>query len=81
VVELLTGTTPFTAYTAMGLIDEHLNSPVPHFSRRIDWMPRAFDSILAKAMAKDPDNRYDSCGEFIGLVIRVLGPTVDGYVT
>jgi hypothetical protein len=29
-------------------------------------------------MAKDPDNRYDSCGEFIGLVIRVLGPTVDG---
>jgi serine/threonine protein kinase len=80
-VELLTGTPPFVAHTAMGLVDEHLNSPVPRFSRRIDWMPRAFDSILAKAMAKDPDNRYDTCGEFIGLVIRVLGPTVDTYVT
>jgi serine/threonine protein kinase len=80
-VELLTGATPFTAHTKMRLIDDHLNSPVPRLSRRIDWMPRAFDSILAKAMAKDPDNRYDSCGEFIGLVIRVLGPTVDGYVT
>lgn len=80
-VELITGATPFVAYTTMGLIDEHLNSPVPHFSRHIDWMPRAFDSILAKAMAKDPDNRYDTCGEFIGLVIRVLGPTVDTHVT
>jgi serine/threonine protein kinase len=80
-VELLTGATPFTAHTTMKLIDEHLNSPVPRLSRRFDWMPRAFDSILAKAMAKDPDNRYDTCGEFIGLVIRVLGPTVDTYVT
>jgi serine/threonine protein kinase len=80
-VELLTGATPFTAHTTMKLIDLQLNSPVPHFSRRFDWMPRAFDSILAKAMAKDPDHRYDSCGEFIGLVIRVLGPTVDSYVT
>jgi serine/threonine protein kinase len=80
-VELLTGTPPFVAKTAMRLIDEHLNDPVPRVSRRFDWMPRAFDSILAKAMAKDPDNRYDTCGEFIGLVIRVLGPTVDTYVT
>jgi serine/threonine protein kinase len=75
-VELLTGATPFAAHTAMGLIDDQLNSPVPHFSRHFDWMPRAFDSILAKAMAKDPELRYDTCGEFIALVIRVLGPTV-----
>ena len=75
-VELLTGTTPFVAPTAMGLIDDQLNRPVPHVSRRFDWMPRAFDSILAKAMAKDPEGRYDTCGEFIALVIRVLGHTV-----
>jgi serine/threonine protein kinase len=75
-VELLTGATPFTAHTAMGLMDDQLNSPVPKLSRRFDWMPRAFDSILAKAMAKDPELRYGTCGEFIALVIRVLGPTV-----
>jgi serine/threonine-protein kinase len=64
-VELLTGAPPFTAHTAMALIDDHLNSSVPRYSHRIDWMPRAFDSILAKAMAKDPDLRYGTCSEFV----------------
>jgi serine/threonine-protein kinase len=56
----------------MALIEDHLNRPVPRFSHRIDWIPRAFDSILAKAMAKDPELRYDTCGEFIALATRAL---------
>jgi serine/threonine protein kinase len=71
-VELLTGATPFTADTATALVADHLNSPVPRYSRRIDWIPRAFDSILAKAMAKDPDRRYGTCGEFIAVLTRAL---------
>ncbi len=71
-VELLTGATPFTAHTTAALIDDHLNSPVPRYSRRIDWIPRAFDSVLAKAMAKDPDLRYGTCGEFIAMLTRAL---------
>lgn len=71
-VELLTGTPPFTAHTAMALIEDHLNRPVPRFSHQIDWIPRAFDSILAKAMAKDPELRYDTCGEFIAIATRAL---------
>ena len=53
-------------------MDDHLNSPVPRYSRQIDWIPRAFDSILAKAMAKDPDHRYGTCAEFIALITRAL---------
>ena len=71
-VELLTGSTPFTAVTPMGLVDAQLNSPVPRYSRRFDWIPHAFDSILAKAMAKDPDRRYQSCSEVIALMARSL---------
>jgi len=71
-VELLTGAPPFMSYTAMALIDDQLNRPVPRYSRRIDWVPRAFDSILAKAMAKDPDIRYSSCAEFVALLTRAL---------
>ena len=56
----------------MALIDDQLNRPVPRYSRRIDWVPRAFDSILAKAMAKDPDIRYSSCAEFVALLTRAL---------
>lgn len=74
-VELLTGTTPFVKPTTFALADAHLHSPVPRYSRRIAWIPHAFDSILAKAMAKDPDARYETCGEFITLITRAL--TVD----
>jgi serine/threonine-protein kinase len=72
VFELITGSPPFTATTAMGLIDQHLNSPPPKVSRKIAWVPHAFDSIMSKALAKSPDNRYQSCSEFVTLVVRAL---------
>ena len=72
-VELLTGSPPFTALTEMALVDAHLNSPVPKYSRRFDWLPRAFDSILAKALAKTPDLRYQTCTEFVALITRAIG--------
>ncbi|HET6734005.1 serine/threonine-protein kinase [Mycobacterium sp.] len=71
-VELITGTPPFTASTQLGLISAHLNSAPPRRSREIDWLPRVFDSILAKAMAKDPEHRYQSCREFMSLITRAL---------
>lgn len=70
--ELITGSTPFTAITSMGLVDEQLHSPPPKLSRKIDWLPHAFDSIMSKALAKTPDNRYESCSDFISLITRAL---------
>jgi eukaryotic-like serine/threonine-protein kinase len=72
VVEAITGTPPFAANTAMRLVDDHLNAPPPRVSREVAWVPRAFDSILAKAMAKTPERRYESCREFMALVQKVL---------
>jgi serine/threonine protein kinase len=71
--ELITGSTPFTATTSMGLMDEHLHSPPPKLSRKIVWLPHAFDSIMSKALAKSPDNRYESCSEFTSLITRAVG--------
>ncbi|BBY31639.1 serine/threonine-protein kinase [Mycolicibacterium sediminis] len=71
-VELLIGAPPFTAHTAMALIDAHLHAPVPRYARRVAWVSHAFDSILAKAMAKDPDLRYPTCSEFVQLATRAL---------
>jgi eukaryotic-like serine/threonine-protein kinase len=70
--ELITGSPPFTATTSMGLVDEQLNSPPPKLYRKIDWLPHAFDSMMAKALAKNSDNRYQSCSEFISLITRAL---------
>jgi serine/threonine protein kinase len=72
VFELITGSPPFTSTTSMGLMDEHLHSPPPKLSRKIDWVPHAFDSIMSKALAKGPDSRYESCSEFVTLIVRAL---------
>jgi serine/threonine-protein kinase len=71
-VELLTGSPPFTADTQMGLVNAHLHSPPPRRSREIEWLPRVFDSILTKALAKKPDDRYQSCREIVSLITRAL---------
>jgi serine/threonine protein kinase len=70
--ELITGSPPFTATTSMGLVDEHLHSPPPRLSRKVDWLPHAFDSVISKALAKSVDNRYESCSEFVSLITRAL---------
>ncbi|HVQ51346.1 MAG TPA: serine/threonine-protein kinase [Mycobacterium sp.] len=70
--ELITGSPPFTATTSIALVDAQLNSPPPKVSRKIDWLPHAFDSIMSKALAKAPDNRYESCSEFISVLTRAV---------
>ena len=57
----------------MELVDAHLNQHVPSFSRKIAWVPRVFDSVLGRALAKIPDSRYDSCSEFVAQLTRALG--------
>ena len=71
-LELITGTVPFEASTAVALIDAQLHQPPPRRARTVSWIPHAFDSILAKALSKDPDARYESCAEMIALVTRSL---------
>ena len=70
--ELITGSPPFTATTPMGLVDQQLHAPPPRLSARIDWLPHAFDSIMAKALAKSPDSRYGTCSEFVAVTARAL---------
>ncbi|HEX9177677.1 MAG TPA: serine/threonine-protein kinase [Mycobacterium sp.] len=71
-VELVTGAPPFVAATPADLAEAHLNDPPPYPSRRYEWLPRAFDGVIGKAMAKDPELRYPSCAEFVVAVSRVL---------
>lgn len=71
-VELITGSPPFTATTAGALVDAQLHHTPPRPSHGIAWLPRAFDSVLAKAMAKDPAERYQSCTELTALITRIV---------
>ncbi|BBY57552.1 hypothetical protein MSAR_06880 [Mycolicibacterium sarraceniae] len=70
--ELITGATPFTADDPLALIDAHLHLPPPEVSRQIAWLPRLFDMVIARAIAKDPDRRYPSCTERVRQLTDVV---------
>lgn len=71
-VELVTGAPPFGVDSPLKLTYAQLYDQPPHFSETMPWLSRAFDSKIAKAMAKDPEVRYPTCKEFVAALARVL---------
>ncbi|WP_280396804.1 serine/threonine-protein kinase [Nocardia carnea] len=72
---MLTGRLPYPATTTGALINAHLNAPVPVPSQADPRVPRGFDGVIAKAMAKNPAERFPSCGELAQAARRALTDT------
>jgi serine/threonine protein kinase len=56
--ELLTGGRPFAATHFAAQARQHIEDPPPLASERESSLPPAVDAVLARGMAKDPDERY-----------------------
>ncbi len=61
--ECLTGFPPYGVTELPALITAHLTAPIPHLSRKGAEIPSALDDVVARGMAKKPDDRYASAGE------------------
>ena len=61
---LLTGNLPFRRQESMATLFAHLNDPVPPLSRYRGDLPPGADAVLARGLAKEPQDRYGRCGEF-----------------
>ncbi|SBS72546.1 Serine/threonine protein kinase [uncultured Mycobacterium sp.] len=58
---LLTGKPPFfDAASKDEVVNCHLHDAAPQPTRFAPWLPAAMDDVVAKAMAKDPGQRYQS---------------------
>ncbi|MBP1816818.1 serine/threonine protein kinase [Mycobacterium sp. OAE908] len=60
--EALTGEIPFTRDSLENLIAAHIASPPPRPTEVNRRLPAAMDDVIARGMAKEPDDRYGSAG-------------------
>ncbi|ORA96589.1 serine/threonine protein kinase, partial [Mycobacterium intermedium] len=61
--ECLTGSPPYRSDSAGTLVTAHLMDPIPRPSASRAGIPKAFDAVVARGMAKKPEDRYASCGD------------------
>ncbi|MFD7554966.1 serine/threonine-protein kinase [Streptomyces sp. NPDC059835] len=70
VYETLAGAPPFRRDDDMALLWAHQYDPPPPLGSLRPGLPAAVDEVLAKALAKSPEDRWDTCLEFIGALRR-----------
>ena len=68
----LTGEPPFARASVPGTILAHLNDPPPRPSATAG-VPKAFDDVVAHALAKRPNDRYRSAGELARAALAAAG--------
>jgi hypothetical protein len=73
--ECLTGRAPFEKNSNEALMWAHVHElAVPPSLLRPD-LPPAADEVIARALAKNPDDRYADCREFLAAARDALAPT------
>jgi serine/threonine protein kinase len=75
--ELLSGSVPFKREMPIAVLYAHLSTPPPRLTALRPDVPPAVDEVLARAMAKSPDERYPTCADFADALREALG--VDPY--
>jgi serine/threonine-protein kinase len=70
--ECLTGELPFGDKELPALIYAHLYSSAPRASSLVEGIPPALDDVIAKGMAKDPEDRFATAGQLAAAVREAL---------
>ncbi|MFF3568311.1 Stk1 family PASTA domain-containing Ser/Thr kinase [Nocardia jiangxiensis] len=71
--EILTGEPPFTGDSPVAVAYQHVREDPQLPSNVHAGVPRELDSVVLKAMSKNPANRYQTAAEMRSDLIRVLG--------
>lgn len=72
--ELLVGTVPFSADTPYAIIHNHIyNKPTPPSHINPELTP-AIDAVMARALAKNPDDRYQTASQ----LMQAFNKAIDG---
>jgi hypothetical protein len=61
--EMLTGSKPFQAETALGMLVRHMHDPIPSARALQPNLPPAVDAVFSAGMAKEPRERPGTSGD------------------
>jgi serine/threonine-protein kinase len=76
--ELLTGTHLYLDPNPAVVISQHVSAPPPEIAERKPELS-GLGPVLSKALAKSPDDRYDTCMDFANALARHLDVAIDGF--
>jgi hypothetical protein len=62
--QMVTGRLPFTADTPAAVLIKHMQDPLPRPSSFVSDLPEAVEQVIYKALAKEPENRFQDMGAF-----------------
>ena len=71
---MLTGHRVFRGKTREEMIQLHLQAPIPSLSVWRSDLPKAIDDVIARAMAKEPAQRYLHPGEVANAYHQIVAP-------
>ena len=71
--EVLAGRPPFERDTDLAVVFAHLKQPPPSMSALRPQLPPALDDVIARGMAKNPDERPRSAAQLIADAAAVVG--------
>ncbi|MEW5871582.1 MAG: protein kinase [Chloroflexota bacterium] len=74
--QMLAGQLPYTADSPVGILIQHIQQPVPDVRHFNPDLPEAVGPVLKQAMAKNPQERYETAGNFVFELNTALGSRV-----
>lgn len=63
--EMVTGRVPYTAETPIAVVFKHIQDPLPSIHKFNPNLPESVELILLKALAKSPEDRYQTAEDFV----------------
>lgn len=70
--QMLTRQLPYNATTPIGLAYKHVIEPIPQLQLLKSDLPAGYQAVVDKAMAKQPEDRYQTAGEMAKDLHRVV---------
>ena len=72
--EMIAGQPPFLGTNPLSVLHQQVHEPVPSLAERIADPPPALDAFLARALAKEPEDRHRTCRAMAEELVALLSP-------